>query len=640
MSKISHKDKYLELVVILDEDNYSQEEAENSIDQIKSPKGLHVGTGSPCPITLSASSVHLVQFQSGDDVCTKTAASTDDSSNDTASIKLPLMPLSMLVVPDTTDDTKQESDKGTKTEEKNNYNTLLEDIHPSLATYFSLVGIIQFSGHQNESEISIPKPFLVLLLTQNDLTTKTNTSERANDYWDQSQQLALADYSFANPLPIADLQLSSQKEEYHQNFHRDHTMKCKDDKPKKMEIPSCPICLYRIQPECVGISSMHIAATSATSMYDSDINLLFWSQYCPACNVMLNQKQFHTQEKKECFECGMKETLWVCLTCGIAGCGRYSGGHAGDHYQQQNHPYSLELATGRIWDYSTDSFVHRTDLPGMNSTQYHHYQHERNHGRNSDIYNSVTKYDHEAPRKFNQSELPFAEQNSSFYNFPFDNDNAALECHDFYNHFLEDDAFNTLSSMDLQKLEEEAPVKKSIMITEEYEALLRSALEEQAQHYEGEITRRIAEISAEEVDDSRISEEEKFVIKSLHDDIESRRQQVEHLSTQLLDCQAQEAGYRAQNKVLLREANIAKACLEQIQNDAQHEQDEYRKQMEELEFQVLDLTNNIKMRRQIAQNYGELLTNAQIFGTSGEESANKRKNSRTKKQHRRKSSRK
>ena len=63
-----------------------------------------------------------------------------------------------------------------------------------------------------------------------------------------------------------------------------------------------------------------------------------------------------------CYRCAMQETLWVCMTCGFIGCGRYTGEHAAMHYNDTGHPYSLELATLRIWDYVLSEFVHRVDL--------------------------------------------------------------------------------------------------------------------------------------------------------------------------------------------------------------------------------------------------------------------------------------
>ena len=46
------------------------------------------------------------------------------------------------------------------------------------------------------------------------------------------------------------------------------------------------------------------------------------------------------------------------MICGYAGCGRYSSQHAKKHHDESLHPFSLELASGRIWDYDSDTFVH------------------------------------------------------------------------------------------------------------------------------------------------------------------------------------------------------------------------------------------------------------------------------------------
>merc|ERR1712146_632635 len=40
------------------------------------------------------------------------------------------------------------------------------------------------------------------------------------------------------------------------------------------------------------------------------------------------------------------------------GCGRYSSKHAEQHYKDSQHVFSMELATGRIWHYEEDAFVH------------------------------------------------------------------------------------------------------------------------------------------------------------------------------------------------------------------------------------------------------------------------------------------
>ena len=147
----------------------------------------------------------------------------------------------------------------------------------------------------------------------------------------------------------------------------------------------------------------------------------------------------------------MQETLWVCLTCGFVGCGRYSHRHAAQHYEETGHPYSLELATLRIWDYAADGeFVQRGDLLECPSVQ--------------------------GPRPFGEPSLA----------------HASAWSHDHYD-------THSIGQVS-EEPNEKAPPKKANMIGEEYEALLQSALEDQAQHYEGEITRLRAELTAENVD--------------------------------------------------------------------------------------------------------------------------------------------
>ncbi|RFN44300.1 ring-10 protein [Fusarium flagelliforme] len=42
-----------------------------------------------------------------------------------------------------------------------------------------------------------------------------------------------------------------------------------------------------------------------------------------------------------------------------AGCGRYKGGHAKDHWKETAHCFALELETQHVWDYAGDMWVHR-----------------------------------------------------------------------------------------------------------------------------------------------------------------------------------------------------------------------------------------------------------------------------------------
>ncbi|KEP60873.1 UNVERIFIED_CONTAM: Zn-finger in ubiquitin-hydrolases domain-containing protein [Hammondia hammondi] len=69
-----------------------------------------------------------------------------------------------------------------------------------------------------------------------------------------------------------------------------------------------------------------------------------------------------------CGSCSEEKDLWLCLVCGHCGCGRYRSGHAKAHSAGTRHRFCLHLASGRIWDYRGDVFVHRLLLPLASSS--------------------------------------------------------------------------------------------------------------------------------------------------------------------------------------------------------------------------------------------------------------------------------
>ncbi|XP_011017800.1 PREDICTED: BRCA1-associated protein [Populus euphratica] len=115
------------------------------------------------------------------------------------------------------------------------------------------------------------------------------------------------------------------------------------------ELPACPICLERLDPDTSGIRNTlcdHSFQCSCTSK---------WTHLsCQVCRLCQQQ-----DEKPACSVCGTSENLWVCLICGFVGCGRYKEGHAKRHWQDTQHCYSLDLRTQQIWDYVGDNYVHR-----------------------------------------------------------------------------------------------------------------------------------------------------------------------------------------------------------------------------------------------------------------------------------------
>ena len=160
--------------------------------------------------------------------------------------------------------------------------------------------------------------------------------------------------------------------------------------------------------------------------------------------------------------------------------------------------------------------------------------------------------------------------------------------------------------------DEKSP-KKAIMIGEEYEALLQSALEDQAQHFQGEISRLRAALTAEQVDMDSLTKEESEEIDKIKFEITELQAELDVVGRDLLDAQAQEAGHRADSQRLLREQQVAHDLLKTIEQESKREREEGQRQVDEYNQQIADLTANLRMRHQFSQD--QELTNAHIFGT-------------------------
>ncbi|KAH7331921.1 hypothetical protein KP509_20G057400 [Ceratopteris richardii] len=115
------------------------------------------------------------------------------------------------------------------------------------------------------------------------------------------------------------------------------------------ELPSCPVCLERLDQHTAGILT-----TVCNHSFHSSCISKWTDSSCPVCR--------YCQEKTErstCIICSTSENLWICVICGFVGCGRYQQGHAIRHWRESQHCYSLEVETQRVWDYVGDGYVHR-----------------------------------------------------------------------------------------------------------------------------------------------------------------------------------------------------------------------------------------------------------------------------------------
>ncbi|CAI2180621.1 16156_t:CDS:2 [Funneliformis geosporum] len=156
------------------------------------------------------------------------------------------------------------------------------------------------------------------------------------------------------------------------------TSSMQDDKIKQStsplhELPTCPVCLERMDASVTGL-------------------LTILCQHTFHCNCLSkwgdsSQKRNYydtSLEQNECGVCGATENLWICLVCGNIGCGRYQEAHAYCHYNETSHLYALELETQRVWDYADGKLV---ELPGPDAPSM--IQQQRNDQANQDKLDAI-----------------------------------------------------------------------------------------------------------------------------------------------------------------------------------------------------------------------------------------------------------
>lgn len=74
----------------------------------------------------------------------------------------------------------------------------------------------------------------------------------------------------------------------------------------------------------------------------------------------LEATNISSESNENCDQCSTTTDLWVCLVCGNVGCGRYAPEqHSLKHFVNTGHCFAMELESSRVWDYAGDSYVHR-----------------------------------------------------------------------------------------------------------------------------------------------------------------------------------------------------------------------------------------------------------------------------------------
>lgn len=129
--------------------------------------------------------------------------------------------------------------------------------------------------------------------------------------------------------------------------------------PAQVELPTCPVCLERMDSDTTGLITIPCQHTFHCQCLEKWKN-----SRCPVCRyssirLSRNSAVRQNSESSGCSTCGCHENLWVCLICGNIGCGRYNSKHAIQHYDDTTHCFAMDIQTQRVWDYAGDNYVHR-----------------------------------------------------------------------------------------------------------------------------------------------------------------------------------------------------------------------------------------------------------------------------------------
>lgn len=113
-----------------------------------------------------------------------------------------------------------------------------------------------------------------------------------------------------------------------------------------LQIPTCPVCLERIDSSATGI-----VIIVCNHKFHCQCLSRWGDSSCPVCRFAMNKS-----DMPRCAACACPSDIWICLICGHTGCGRYQAGHAADHFVITGHNFALELDSHRVWDYVGDKY--------------------------------------------------------------------------------------------------------------------------------------------------------------------------------------------------------------------------------------------------------------------------------------------
>eukprot|EP01038_Epipyxis_sp_PR26KG_P007213 gene7213-9843_t len=296
-----------------------------------------------------------------------------------------------------------------------------------------------------------------------------------------------------------------------------------------------------------------------------------------------------------CIDCGILENVWLCLICSYTGCGRYTSKHAQNHFDYYGHHLSLELASGRIWDYKHDLYVHYEEDNRL-------VDFESNSLNNQSHHNSISDFTDTSNLKHKNS--PFLYSNSA-------NNRRRSNSH---HHSTFDDP--TMMKFD--------------HLLVEYENLLRSQLQDQQLYYEKILAR-------ETVTQLELSYQPNNNSNNISTVTDEDLEEIEHIK---LEISAIEQDYRElvqETQITMNEIRKAKkrndSLLKKLKQQKEEEMELIRKEeavrvkcadeVADLEQQIIDLNFYARTRHQVETSpYKDELANGTVITKSNSSTPN------------------
>lgn len=285
------------------------------------------------------------------------------------------------------------------------------------------------------------------------------------------------------------------------------------------------------------------SSSSASSLSSSGYN-----------NPLLTSNNSLDSNLRCCLNCGVRDNIWVCLVCAHTGCGRYTSRHAEQHFNESGHPFSLELATGRVWDYLQDTFVHDEGSQSIGAFEF----------LNDELVVNNT------PQAENSSGLGMKESGGRL--------GSLVSSSDLDDQLGQELNGNTNSN-----------ASKMRLLVNEYEALLESQLIDQRLYYEKQLAREMMEAfesnckvgggSRSNSNTAAPSCSGLFATEDELDNIEKKK-----IAISLLEAE------QAQINVAIREAEREIRQLRQRNDDLIREQKSLREKVSELQAKEVEVT--------------------------------------------------